>query len=82
MKENQRIRKLLSALIDYQNDVSYYDDELEKVVIEGTEEDCYYSIMQDDEIHLLTENKVRAFIHMMFTDAATFSCVCMQFKAF
>lgn len=82
MDNTARIRKLLSALIEYENDCGYYDDEKEKSVIEGTEEDCYNSVMEDDELHLLTEEKVRAFIHMMFADPKSFSLVCLEFKAF
>ena len=82
MKETARIRKLLEALVDYENDNGYYDDDKGIEVIDGSEEECYESIMKDDELHFLTEKKVRGFIHMMFNDSATFSGICMEFRAF
>ena len=80
--DNIRYRKLLSAILDWDSDCAYYDDDKDEVVIEGTEEDIYNAVMQDDELHLLGTDKVKATIHMYYTDYPTFSCVCRAFKAF
>lgn len=77
-----RIRKLLSMILDWDSDCCYYDDENGIEVIDGTEEDLYNAVMQDDEIHLLGSEKVKAYIHMYFTDYESFSCICKAFKAY
>ena len=84
MKEEKliRTRKLLMALNEYFNDVAYYDDELEKEVIDDTEDGCYSSIMKDDELHLLGSEFVKQMIHIMFTDFDLFSIISMKYKAF
>jgi hypothetical protein len=82
MKEDLRFRKLLSLILDWDADCCYYDNEKDEAVIEGTEEDIYNAVMRDDEIHLLGSEKIKATIHMYYTDYETFSCVCRAFKAF
>lgn len=76
-----RTRKLLVALNEYFNDVAYYDDELEKEVIDDTEDCCYNSIMKDDELHLLGTDYVKQMIHIMFTDFELFSIISIKFRA-
>lgn len=80
-KKTIRTRKLLVALNEYFNDVAYYDDELEKEVIDDTEKGCYNSIMKDTELHLLGANYVKQMIHIMFTDFELFSIISIKFKA-
>ena len=77
-----RFRKLLSMILDWDSDCCYYDDEKGTEVIEGTEEDIYEAIMQDEEMHLLGSEKVKATIHLYYTDYPTFSCICRAYKAF
>ncbi len=77
-----RTRKLLMALNEYFNDVAYYDDELEKEVIDDTEDGCYLAIMKDEELHLLGSKFVKQMIHIMFTDFELFSIISIQYKAF
>ena len=76
-----RTRKLLVSLNEYFNDVAYYDDELEKEVIDDTEDGCYNSIMKDDELHLLGTDYVKQMIHIMFTDFELFSIISIKFRA-
>lgn len=81
MTDNMRYRKLLEAILDWDSDCCYYDDEKETEVIDGTEEDIYNAIMTDDELHLLGTDKVKATIHLYYTDYHAFSCICTVFKA-
>ena len=78
----QRIRKLLIALVDYLDDYGYFDDEIRETCIEDTEDMCYDRIMKDDELHLLTTDTVKYYIHLLFTDFDGFSAICRQYKAF
>jgi len=82
MTQTERVRKLLSAILDWDCDCCYYDNENDKAVIEGTEEDIYNAVMKDDELHLLGADKVKAYIHIYYTDYETFSCICSTFKAY
>ena len=76
-----RTTKLLMAILDWDSDCCYYDDEKGEAVIDGTEEDLYNAIMMDDEMHLLGSEKVKAFIHIYFTDYHTFSDICIAYNA-
>ncbi len=76
-----RTRKLMVTLNEWFDDVAYYDDDKEDVVIGDTEQGCYDSIMKDDELHLLGEKFVRAMIHTMFTDWETFVFLSFKYKA-
>lgn len=82
MTDNIRFRKLLSAILDWDSDCCYYDDEKETEVIDGTEDDIYNAIMTDDELHLLGTEKIKATIHIYYTDYATFSAICRAYKSF
>ena len=81
MTETTRYRKLLEAILDWDSDCCHYDDEKETEVIDGTEEDIYNAIMKDDELHLLGTEKIKATIHLYYTDWPTFSAICIVFKA-
>lgn len=81
MTQTERIRKLLSAILEWDSDCCYWDDEKEEVVIDGTEEDIYNAVMKDDELHLLGSEKVKAYIHLYYTDYETFDFICLTLKA-
>ena len=81
MNIDLRFRKLLMAILDWDSDCCHYDNEKDEAVIEGTEQDIYNVVMQDDEIHLLGTEKVKAVIHMYYTDYDSFSCLCRVYKA-
>lgn len=82
MTNELRFRRLLSLILDWDSDCCYYDNEKDEAVIEGTEEDIYNAVMQDDEIHFLGTEKIKAAIHMYYTDYDTFSIICRTYKAF
>lgn len=82
MNEMVRLRKLLSALNEYMDSFSYYDEDLEDTVIDGDEDECYNVIMQDDGLHLLGSAKVKMVIHICFTDWEQFDKMCRKFKAY
>lgn len=82
MKNDLRFKRLLELILDWDSDCCYYDDEKDEEIIEGTEEDIYNAVMRcDDEIHLLGAEKVKAVIHMYYTDYDSFSCLCRVYKA-
>lgn len=76
-----RTRKLMVALNEWFDDVSYYDDDTGDVVVRGTEQSCYDSVMKDDEIHLLGTEFVKKMIHIMFTDWETFVFLSFKYEA-
>lgn len=82
MKEMIRMRKLLTALNEYMDSFSYYDEELDDTVIDGDENECYNVIMQDDELHLLGTETVKKVIHTCYTDWEQFDKMCRQYKAY
>lgn len=82
MNEMIRLRKLLTALNEYMDSFSYYDEEIDDTVIDGDENECYNVIMQDDELHLLGSETVKKVIHICYTDWEQFDKMCRQFKAY
>lgn len=82
MNERTRMQKLLIALNQYMDSFSYYDEELDDTVIDGDENECYDVIMRDDELHLLTSEKVKEVIHICFADWEKFDKLCRQYKAY
>lgn len=82
MDEKRRMRKLLIALNQYLDSFSYYDEELDQTIIDGNESECYDIIMRDDELHLLTSEKVKEVIHICFVDWEKFDELCRQHKAY
>lgn len=83
MKNDLRFRNLLTAILDWDSDCCYYDNENDCAVIEGTPEDLFnYVMRQDKEIHFLGTEKIKAVVDMYFTDYDSFSCLCKAFKAF
>ena len=63
-----RLGKLIDAIEDYSNSFSYYDEDLDETVVDGTEDEMYDVIMQDEEIHFLGTETVRKWIHMWFSN--------------
>lgn len=82
MNEMIRLRKLLSALNEYMDSFSYYDEDKDDTVIDGDENECYNVIMQDDELHLLGSETVKSVIHICYTDWEQFDKLCRQYKAY
>ena len=82
MNKKDRTRKLLLALNQYMDSFSYYDDELDETVIDGDESECYNTIMQDYELHLLKTEVVKNIIHICFTDWEKFNKICLEYKAY
>ena len=82
MNETKRMRKLLIALNEYMDSFSYYDDDLDDVVIDGDEAECYDVIMKDEELHLLTSEKVKEIIHICYTNWPKFDLMTRQYKAY
>ena len=68
MKEQIRLKNFLTDLDQLLQDNEYYDDELQKEVCDITEEQCYNSLMETKEYHLLGTEKVKAFINLFITD--------------
>lgn len=82
MNEKARMRKLLITLNEYMDSFSYYDEELDETVIDGDENECYDVIMRDDELHLLTSERVRKVIHTCFVNWEEFDAMCRYYKAY
>lgn len=82
MNEMIRMRKLLSALNEYMDSFSYYDEDLDDVVIDGDENECYNVIMQDDELHLLGTEIVKKVIHICYNNWEEFDRMCRQHRAY
>ena len=82
MNEKARMRKLLIALNQYMDSFSYYDEDLDETIIDGDEAECYNVIMKDDELHLLTTEKVKEIIHICFVNWNKFDDLCRQYKAY
>lgn len=79
--EIKRIRNFLIALDELLINNEYYDDNLQKDIIDITEEQCYNILMQNDEWHLLGSEKVKGFIHLFITDFRARMELLKQFKA-
>ena len=82
MNDKKRMQKLLIALNKYMDSFSYYDEDLDDTVIDGDEAECYNVIMQDEELHLLTSEKVKEVIHICFTNWSKFDLMTRQYKAY
>ena len=63
-----RLGKLINAIEDYNDSFVYYNEETDESVIDGTEEEVYDVIMQDEELHLLGPETVKNWIHIWYTD--------------
>ena len=80
--DNIRMRKLIVAVDEWFSSFSYYDEDTDDNVIDGTEEECYNSIMQDDELHLLTTATVKEVISTAFKDWEKFVKLQHKYKAY
>lgn len=67
-----RLTKFLIALNEYFSNHSFYDDEIEQTMVDGTEADCYNCLMQENEFHLLGKQTAEALIHLGFTNWEAF----------
>ena len=54
------LRKLLNTIDDVSD--SYYDEELDDIVMCGTKEEMYNEVMQNEELHLLGTECVKKWI--------------------
>jgi len=81
MNEQIRLRRFLIALDELIQDNEYYDDDLQKEVCDITEVQCYDILMENEEFHLLTSEKVKGFINIFITDFKSRMCILRQFKA-
>ena len=63
-----RLGKLINSIEDYNNNFVYYDEDKDETVIDGTEEEVYAVIMQDEELHLLGTETVKNWIHLWYTN--------------
>ena len=77
-----KLRRFLIALDAYFGSYSYYDEDLDDVVIDGDENECYNCLMQTDEFHLLGEKTVRELIHVAFTNWEAFVTLQHKYNAF
>jgi hypothetical protein len=68
VRSRTRLAKLIDAIESYSNSFSYYDDELDETVVDGTEEEMYNVIMQNDELHLLGEEAVKEWVSLWYND--------------
>lgn len=68
MRNRTRLAKLIDSIESYSNSFSYYDEELNETVVDGTEEEMYNVIMQDDELHLLGEKTVKEWVSLWYND--------------
>ena len=64
--DNVRVKKFLIALNDWLSSNSYYDEELEDTIIQGSEDECYNELMKCEEYHLLGTDIVKGLIHTAF----------------
>lgn len=67
-----RLTKFLIALNEYFSNHSFYDDEIEQTMVDGTEADCYNCLMQENEFHFIGEQTAKALIHIGFTNWEAF----------
>ena len=77
-----KLRRFLIALDEYFSSFSYYDEDLDDVVIDGDEKECYNCLMQTDEFHLLGEKTARELIHIAFTNWEAFVTLQHKYNAF
>lgn len=68
-----RLGKLIEAIEKYSDSFMYYDDELDECVIDGTEEEMYNTIMQDEELHLLGTETVKHWISLWYNNWEEYS---------
>ena len=68
MKYKTRLAKLIDAIEEYSDNFAYYDDELEETIVDGTEDEMYNVIMQDDELHLLGTETVREWVSLWYNN--------------
>jgi hypothetical protein len=81
MKDTIRLRKFFIDLDQLLQDNEYYDDDLQTEVINITKEQCYDMLMENEEYHLLTKQKVEAFIDLFISDYSSRMNILRTFKA-
>jgi hypothetical protein len=81
MKDTIRLRKFFIDLDQLLQDNEYYDDDLQTEVINITKEQCYDMLMENEGYHLLTKQKVEAFIDLFISDYSSRMNILRTFKA-
>ena len=81
-KECIRLRNFLMDLDQLMLNNEYWDDDKGECVITITQDECYDTLMETKEYHLLTATKVRGFIKIFFEDYGARSSILRAFKAF
>lgn len=63
-----RLARLIEAIDRITAEYAYYDDTVDDIVIDLTEEETYDLIMKDNELHLLGAEQVKHWISLWYTD--------------
>lgn len=80
MKTKSRLSKLIEAIERYNDSYAYYDEELDETVVDGTEEEVYNTIMQDDELHFLGEETCRKWISLWYNNWEKYEAMRLAYK--
>lgn len=80
MTMKTRLSKLIDAIESYSDSFAYYDEELDETVVDGTQEEVYNTIMQDEELHLLGKDTVNKWIDLWYNDWNTYEAMRLAYK--